>query len=123
VYPNLNSVTMQIPYDDILPFSGPPENGLAFLEQMESEDSSSLQAIRHSAENQYVPESSESSESKCFNQQEFNDHIRDLFLPKDEAKLLASRLKERNLLVSDARDCHSLIKNSILNTFSRVDGP
>jgi len=83
----------QIPYDDILPFSGPPENGLAFLEQIESEDNSSLQAIRHSAEDQYVPEE-KSSESKLFNQQEFNDHIRDLSLSKDKAKLLTSKLKE-----------------------------
>jgi hypothetical protein len=50
VYPNLNSVMRQIPHYDILPFSGPPENGLALLEQMESEDGSSLQAIQHSAE-------------------------------------------------------------------------
>jgi hypothetical protein len=97
----------QIPHDDILPYSGPPENGLVFLEQMESEEDSSLQAILHSAEDQYVPEE-RSSESKRFNQQEFTDHIRYLFLSKDKAKLLASRLKERNLLLSDARDCHNL---------------
>ena len=56
MYPNLNSVTGQNPHDDHLPVSEPPENGLAFLEQMENEDGSSPEAIRHSAEDQYVPE-------------------------------------------------------------------
>jgi len=56
VYQNLNSVMKQIPHDENLPFPEPPENGLAFLEQMESKDGSSSEAIRHAAEDQYVPE-------------------------------------------------------------------
>ena len=37
------------------------------------------------------------SESKWFNQQELNDLMQDVSLPKGIARLLASRLKERNL--------------------------
>ena len=42
-------------YEDNLPVPQPQENGLALLEQMESEDGTSPEAIRHSADNQYVP--------------------------------------------------------------------
>jgi hypothetical protein len=63
VYPNLNSVMRQNPNDDNLPVPEPPENGLAFSEQMESVDGSSPEVIRHSAEDQYVPEE-RTSESK-----------------------------------------------------------
>jgi hypothetical protein len=45
-----------VPHDDHLPAPEPPENGLAFLEQMECEDGSSPDAIHHSSDNQYVPE-------------------------------------------------------------------
>ena len=38
-----------------------------------------------------------------FNQEELNDLIRDLGLPKDGAELPASRLKERNLLSKGTR--------------------
>jgi hypothetical protein len=56
VYPNLNSAMRPIPHDDNLPLSEPPENGLAFLEQMECEANSSLEAIQHSSDGQYIPE-------------------------------------------------------------------
>ena len=112
----------QNPHDENLPFPEPPENGLAFLEQMESKDGSSSEAIRHAAEDQYVPEE-RTSEPKWFNQQELNDHIRDLSLSKDKAELLASRLKEINLLESDVRDCHNRIENNILKALFKVDSP
>ena len=59
---------------------------------------------------------------KWFNQQELSDLILDLSLSKDKAELLASRLKERNLLQSDVRVCHYRIRNNVLKTFFRVDG-
>jgi hypothetical protein len=40
----------QNPHDDNLPVPEPPENGLAFLEQMESEDGSAPETIRHAVE-------------------------------------------------------------------------
>jgi len=44
------------------------------------------------------------------------------FLSKDKAELLASRLKERNLLENDFIVCHYHSKNNVLKTFFRVDG-
>jgi hypothetical protein len=63
---------------------------------------SSPEAIQHSAEDQYVPQE-RTLEPKRFNQQELNDLNRGLSLLKDKVELLASRLKERNLLLSDVR--------------------
>jgi len=40
---------------------------------------------------------------KLFNQKELNDLIRKLGLPKDGAELLASRLKEKNLLTKGTK--------------------
>jgi hypothetical protein len=39
-----------IPHEDSLQIPEPPENVLAFLEQMERDDSSSSEAIQHSAD-------------------------------------------------------------------------
>jgi hypothetical protein len=41
----------------------------------------------------------------------------DLSVSKDKAGLLASRLKERNLLQSDVTVCHYRIRNNVLKTF------
>jgi hypothetical protein len=38
------------------------------------------------------------SNSECFDQNELSDPIRDLNLSKDSSELLASRLKEKNVL-------------------------
>ena len=45
-----------IPHDDNLPVPEPQKNGLVFLEQMGTEDGTSPEVIRHSADTQYVPE-------------------------------------------------------------------
>jgi len=50
------------------------------------------------SENEYIPSGKKNDRVKLFNQKELNDLIRELGLPKDGAELLASRLKERNLL-------------------------
>jgi hypothetical protein len=116
VYPNLNSAMRPFPLDDHIRVSQPSENGLAFLEQMECADGSSPEFTQHSSDNQYVPEE-RTSEPKRFNHHELSDLIRDLSLSKDKAELLASRLKERNLLESDYRVCHYRIRNNVLKHF------
>ena len=64
-------------------------------------------SARHSDENQSVhpvnveslpPGQSSSSTSSCFDQDELNDLVRDLGLSKTNSELLASRLKEKNVL-------------------------
>jgi hypothetical protein len=96
VYPNLTSAVRPIPHDDNLPVQEPPENGLAFLDQMECENGSSPAATQHSSDDLYTPEEM-TSEPKRFNQQELSDIIRNVSLSKDEAELLAYGLKEINL--------------------------
>lgn len=53
--PNPSSEVRSIPHHNLSVLE-PQENGLAFLEQMEIEDGTSREAIRLSADNQYVPE-------------------------------------------------------------------
>jgi hypothetical protein len=55
-YQNLNFVMWPIPQDDNLPVPEPPQNGLAFLEQMECKAGSSPEAMQQSSDGQYVPE-------------------------------------------------------------------
>jgi hypothetical protein len=43
-------------------------------------------------------------------------------ISKDKAELLASRLKERDLLKNNFRVCHYQTKNNVLIIFFRVDG-
>ena len=121
VYPNLNSAVRLISHDDNLPVQDPPENGLAFLDQMECENGSSPAATQHCPDNLNTTEKM-TSEQKLFNQQELNT-TRDVSMSKDKAELLASRLKERSLLESDDRICLHRIRNNVLKTFVRVDGP
>jgi len=49
--------------------------------------------------------------------------IRARSLSKDKAKLLASRLKEKNLVLRVVKVCHYRIRNNVLKTFFRLDGP
>jgi hypothetical protein len=57
------------------------------------------------------------SEPTWFNQQELNDLKRDLSFSIDKAELLASRLKERNLLENEVRVCQYWIQNNVLKHF------
>ena len=49
--------------------------------------------------------------------------IRDLALSKQKAQLLASRLRENNLLQKDVLVSHYRKRNTDLSTVFRVDGP
>jgi len=62
------------------------------------------------SEDKYIPSGKKNDKIKLFNQKELNDLIRELIrrliregLPKDGAELLASRLKERNLLTKGTK--------------------
>jgi hypothetical protein len=45
VYPNINSALRAVSDDDSLPVPEPPENGMAFLKQMECKDGSLPEVI------------------------------------------------------------------------------
>ena len=69
-----------------------------------------LEEITSSDEGRVIPEPDDESSSdfevdtrpKLFSQEEINDLVTDLNLPKDAAELLRSRLKSRNLLLPGA---------------------
>ncbi|KAI6659631.1 hypothetical protein LOD99_14554 [Oopsacas minuta] len=70
----------------------------------------------------YVPED-ELLEPQTFTQGELNDLVRDLDLSKDKAELLASRLKQKNLLDKDVLVSHYRKRNFNLAHYYTTDGP
>jgi hypothetical protein len=88
----------------------------------ECDDGSSHETILYSSDERYILEK-RTSETKRFNQQEIKHLIRALSLSKDKAEVLASRLKERNLVLTSVTVCHYRIKNKALKIFFRLAGP
>ncbi|KAI6658231.1 hypothetical protein LOD99_15500 [Oopsacas minuta] len=70
----------------------------------------------------YVPEN-ELLGPQTFTQGELNDLVRDLDLSKDKAELLASRLKQKNLLDKDVLVSHYRKRNFDLAQYYTTDGP
>ena len=87
----------------------------------ECEDGSSPEAILHSSDDQYIPEQ-RTSEPKRFKQQEMKDLIRSLSLSEGKAEFLASRLKERSLVLRAVKIFHYRIWNNALKIFFRLGG-
>lgn len=69
----------------------------------------------------YVPD--DDAGPQLFNEEELNDLIRDLLLPKDKAELLASRLKEKHLLHKSVLVTSYRKRNLELVQFFDTDGP
>ncbi|KAL4131092.1 hypothetical protein QTP88_008441 [Uroleucon formosanum] len=99
-YPNLDSAIRPVIHSASLPIPIPPEEEDA--DYTPDEDKSSLQT---------------------FSQDELNDLIRDMSLSKEKAELLASRLKQKNLLQKNVRVCHYRNRNRDLISYFKVDGP
>lgn len=90
LYPNLNSAIRPIPHGNDVPIPVPPKE----MENVLSSDSE--QSLVDSTDPDFTPEAVQKPE--LFNQMELNDLVRDLNLPKDASELLASRLRDKNLL-------------------------
>ena len=58
-----------------------------------------------------------------FLQKHLQDLIRDLRLFKEKAKLLASRLKEQNMVERDVKVSYYRKRNSVLSSAFKVEGP
>ena len=85
-------------------------------------DEDSNPALSDSTGSEYEPE--EKWKPILFSQEQLNDLIRDLALFKQKAELLASRLRENNLLQKDVLVSHYRKRNTDLSTVFRVrDGP
>lgn len=122
IYPNLESARRPIAHDDTLPVPVPPLDGLeSFEDDLQPYDAATGRNEGTSTDPDYVLE--ESLEPQTFTQDELNDLVRDLSLSKEKAELLASRLKEKNLLGKNVLISHYRKRNLHLTAFFTVDGP
>ncbi|CAN2390253.1 hypothetical protein PRIEUP_LOCUS289 [Pristimantis euphronides] len=91
-YPNLHSAIRPIPHGTDIPVPKAP----ATLEEIPSSDEG---AIIPEPYDKLSSDFEDDARPNFFPQEEMNDLVRDLNLPKDAAELLGSRLKSRNVLL------------------------
>jgi len=97
VHPNIPSAIWTVPHGNGNPVSEPPDNSVMYPDNNDSVSSNSeVQQPSASRDADYLP-STDSSNHKI-TEGELNDLIWDLKLPKNKAELLASMLKQWNLL-------------------------
>ena len=98
-YPNLRSAMRPVPHSDDLPVPTPPLNK-DFLfssdEEMTSREDSAESISLEDIESTYSGTSG--NEPHWIMQEDLNDLARDLYLSKQQSELLASRLKQWNLV-------------------------
>ena len=98
-YPNLRSAMRPVPHSDDLPVSTPPVN--KDLLSSSDEEMPSREDSLEDIESTYSGTSS--NELHWIMQEDLNDLARDLYLSKQQSELLASRLKQWNLVQEDVR--------------------
>ncbi|KAL4706484.1 hypothetical protein ACJJTC_015682 [Scirpophaga incertulas] len=117
-YPDLPSTSAPMPHTDTNPVPNPP----VLENQVLSQDSFPSRSSSLSVPSEFVLES-ELKLPHLINSEDLNDLIRDLNLPKSKAELLASRLKQWNLLNSDVRISRQRKRHEEFSCFfSKEDG-
>ena len=103
-YPNLRSAMRPVPHSDDLPVPTPPvNNDLLSLsdEEIPSREDSAESISLEDIESTYSGTSG--NQPHWITQEDLNDLARDLYLSKQQSELLASRLKQWNLVQEDVR--------------------
>ena len=103
-YPNLRSAMRPVPHSDDLPVPTPPVNKDLLSssdEEMPSREDSAESVSLEDIEFTYSGTSG--NELHWITQEDLNDLARDLYLSKQQSELLASRLKQWNLVQEDVR--------------------
>ena len=103
-YPNLRSAMRPVPHSDDLPVPTPPVNKEPLSssdEEMPSRDDSAESISLEDIESTYSGTSG--NEPHWITQEDLNDLAGDLYLSKQQSELLASRLKQWNLVQEDVR--------------------
>ena len=101
-YPNLQSVMKSVPHSNDLPVPTSPVNKDLFsssYEEMPSREDSAESISLEDIESIYSGTSGK--EPHWITQEDLNDLARDLYLSKQQSELLASRLKQCNLVQED----------------------
>lgn len=119
VYPSLDSAIRPVLHDESLPVPLPPDDGLA-SEEDDQENADNAKHVPETSDQDYLGD--DDTEPKTFTQAELNDLVRDLKLSKDQAELLASRLKQKNLLSPGVKITHYRQRNHKLSSFFTLDG-
>jgi hypothetical protein len=97
-----------VPHSDDLPVQLPPEN----KDLLEDDDEHEI-ACCSETDNDFEPEC-DFKEPHLVDQSDLNDLVRDLYLSKQQAELLASRLKQWNLTQPNVRVTHFRKRNEDL---------
>ena len=103
-YPNLRSAMRPVTYADDLPVPTPPVNKDLLSssdEEMPSREDSAGSISLEDIESTYSGTSG--NEPHWITQGDLNDLARDLYLSKQQSELLASKLKQWNLVQEDLR--------------------
>ena len=101
-YPNIPSAIRPVPHGEILPVPKAPEKYTLDSNEQEIESSASSGEFPMSSQESYVA-SCISHEPHFISQNELNDLVWDLELPKTKSELLGSRLQQWNLLEDGVR--------------------
>ena len=117
-YPNILSVIRPVPHSDELPITEPREIDLLSLDDAKSSEECSVSEPCTSRNKEFGI----TTEPHLINESELNDLVKDLDLPKVKAELLASRLKQSNLLQSGVKVCSFCTHQQSLAQFFSIKG-
>lgn len=117
VYPNIPSAMRPVPHGEDLPVPLAP----ASWQEISSSEEDCSEAAGSSKDDDFFPEKS-SGEPHLISQVELNDLVRELYLSKQQAELLASRLKEWNFLEKDTKISYYRNRNKdLMKYFTKKD--
>ena len=112
-YPNIPSAIRPIPHSDELPIPEPREIDLLSSDNAESSEECSVSEPCTSRNKKFGI----TTKPHLINESKLNNLVRDLDLPKVKAELLASRLKQWNLLQSGVKVCSFCTRQQSLAQF------
>ena len=117
-YPNLWSAMRPVPYSDDLPVPTPTVNKDLLSSADEEIPSKEDSAESISLEDiEFTYSGTSANESHWITQEDLNDLARDLYLSKQQSELLASRLKQWNLVQEDVRITSFMNRNKDIASF------
>ena len=96
-YPNLDSAGTPVPDNDSMSPPVPPQDGLDAIDCSANKDDFDKFISANSTDSEYDT----TKDSILFSQKHLHYVIRDLCISKEKVELLASRLKERNMVEKD----------------------